>query len=121
MTDEPATQVRDFILVDLGIATTPQVEHLPVVYVPPVVVAEEVEVAPLDDPAWDDYVPDDIKQRLIYSWLRFGPHWARDIVAAAPPPVPDDTPVVNPLYFPRKRVIGVHDDGVARIIRPKER
>jgi hypothetical protein len=134
---EPVVQLKeatqDFL--DLRLITEAKVEYLPVVYVAPApapapvveaapeVTAVEVEAPPA--PEWpadfaaDDYVPDDIKQRLIYHWLRMGPAWASEIVMQAPPVVPDDTPVVNPLYFPRPRLVGHLDDGLRRAIRLK--
>jgi hypothetical protein len=102
------------------VATEVKTEYLPVLYVAPVEVVIETTTIPEPVLPVDDFVPADVEQRLLYHWLRFGPPWAPDIVMQAPPPVPDDTPVVNPLYFPRKRVIGHFDDGVTRAIRRKE-
>ena len=131
----PALEVASDVVTEIEVAarvaaevfTEVKVEYPVAIYVAPVVetaVETPVEAAPVEtiSPGEDhDYVPEDIKQRLIFHWLRFGPvEWRADIVMAAPPPDPNPAPIFNPARFPRRRVIGHLDDGVARAIRPKE-
>jgi hypothetical protein len=121
----PVAQVREVIDLFSGLRgfTEVQTDHLPVVFVAPIPIQTEADVA-TDAPApvaVDDYVPEDVKQRLIYHWLRFGPDWRADIVEQAPPMLASETPEFNPLRFPRPRLIGHLDDGISRVIRPKER
>jgi hypothetical protein len=76
----------------------------------------------------ENFVPDDIEQRLIYYWLLNGPEWAATICRlgetypAADPstPPPDNVVEINPLRIRRPRVIGFDDDGVRRVIVRRE-
>ena len=115
----------------LEIATVGKVDFLPVVWVAPVEAPVETEVATAVEMVLEpvapveDFVPEDVKQRLIYHWLRFGPAWASDIVMQAPPPQVEINPLQftsapDPSRYPRQRVIGHLDDGVARAIRVRE-
>lgn len=137
----PTLEVASDVVTEIEVAarvaaevfTEVKVEYPVAIYVAPVVetaveipvqIPVETPVAVMEEtsPGEDhDYVPEDIKQRLIYHWLTFGPvEWRADIVMAAPPPDPNPAPIFNPARFPRRRVIGHLDDGVARAIRPKE-
>jgi hypothetical protein len=120
--DQPVVQVREVIDLFSGLRgfTEVQTDYLPVVFVAPIPIQTEADVATeaAPDPV-DDYVPEDVKQRLIYHWLRFGPAWAPDIVVQAAP-VANDVVEFNPLRFPRPRLVGHLDDGITRAIRPKE-